>query len=101
MLVVSLVVMVIGVIIIFVGWNVRKKGTTAFIAGNNEVFVPKNERKLADRIGSLVMLFGAITILFPIAFQLINGIEGFHFAILAGIHLLFVFIFMLLDQMEI
>ncbi|MCM3217730.1 hypothetical protein M3612_24995 [Niallia taxi] len=100
MLVISLGVMALGILIIFVGFSLRKKGKTSFIAGNNEVFVPKNEKKLAERIGLVIILFGIETVLFLVFFQLIKGIEGYHFAILALIHILVVFVLMFFDQME-
>ncbi|PLR96875.1 hypothetical protein [Bacillus sp. T33-2] len=101
MLVISLVVMALGILIIFVGYSLRRKGKTSFIAGNNEVFVPKNEKKLAERIGLVVILFGIETVLFPITFQVIHGIEGYYFAIVALVHIFIVFLLMLFDQMEI
>jgi len=97
----SLGVMALGVLILFVGYSLKRKGKTSFIAGNNEVFVPKDEQKLADRIGLVVIIFGIETVLFPIIFQFIKGIEGYHFAILALIHIFVVFLLMLFDQMEI
>ncbi len=100
MLVISLGVMTLGILIIFVGVSLRIKGKTSFIAGNNEVFVPKNEKKLAERIGLVIILFGIETVLFPVVFQLVKGIEGYHFAILALIHILVVFVLMFFDQME-
>lgn len=101
MLVISLVFIVLGLVIIFVGFSIKQKGKTSFIAGNNEVFVPKNEKKLAGRLGFVIMLFGLETVLFPIVYQFLNGIEGYHFAILAVPHMLAVFVLMLIDQMEI
>jgi hypothetical protein len=100
MILISLGVMVLGILIIFVGYSLRRKGKTSFIAGNNEFFVPKNEKKLAERIGLVIILFGVETTLFPVVFQLIEGIEGYHFAILALLHILAVFVLMLSDQME-
>lgn len=40
--------MVLGLFIIFVGYSLRRKGKTSFIAGNHKVFVPKDEKKLAE-----------------------------------------------------
>ncbi|WP_462409886.1 hypothetical protein [Neobacillus sp. Marseille-QA0830] len=100
MLVISLGVMALGILIIFVGFSLRRKGKTSFIAGNNEVFVPKNEKKLAVRIGLVIIIFGIETVLFPALFQLIKGIEGYHFVILALFHVLVVFVLMFIDQME-
>ncbi|MBO1580447.1 hypothetical protein [Bacillus sp. XF8] len=100
MLAISLIFMALGIVIIFVGYSLRRKGKTSFIAGNNEVFVPKNEKKLAERIGLVIILFGLETVLFPIIFQVFNGIEGYHFTILVFLQILVVFILMLVDQME-
>lgn len=100
MLAISLFVMALGIVIIFVGYSLRRKGKTSFIAGNNEVFIPKDEKKLAERIGLVVILFGAETVLFTVVFQVINGMEGCHFAILALLHILVVFVLMYFDQME-
>ncbi|CAG9614845.1 hypothetical protein BACCIP111899_04078 [Bacillus rhizoplanae] len=97
---ISLCVMALGILIIFVGYSLRRKGETSFIAGNNKVFIPKDEKKLAERIGLVVILFGAETVLFPVVFQVINGIEGYHFAILALLHILVVFVLMFCDQMK-
>ena len=99
-LAVSMGIMAAGIAIIVVGFSIKKKGKTSFIAGNNEIFVPKNEKKLAGRIGWLVILFGMETFLFPLFFQWISGITGTHFAVLAGFQLLVVFLFMLMDQFE-
>ncbi|MGM9926016.1 MAG: hypothetical protein ACI35R_17355 [Bacillus sp. (in: firmicutes)] len=93
MLVISLVLMVLGIVIILVGSSIIRKGKTSFIAGNNEMFVPKNEKKLSGRIGFVVMLFGGETVLFPVVYKLINGIEGYHFAVLAVLHILTIFFY--------
>ena len=100
MLVASIGLGVIGVIIFIGGYLIQKNGNTSFIAGNNKVFVPRNEVKLAKRIGWVVMLFGFETMLFPLLFHFIKFIEGYHFVILAVLHLLLVFIFMILDQLN-
>ena len=90
----------LGLVIIVVGSAVKRKGKTSFIAGYNEVFVPKDEKKLAGQIGFVMMLFGVETICFPLVFQFLKGIEGYHFALLAGLHILAVLILMLVDQMN-
>jgi hypothetical protein len=100
MLVISLMLMALGSVIVYVGFSIKRKGKTSFIAGNNEVFLPKNEKKLAGRIGFVIMLFGMETVLFPVVYQFLNGIEGYHFAVLAVLHILAVFTLMLADQME-
>lgn len=100
MLAVTVVIMALGLVIIGVGIYIRGKGKTAFIAGNNEVFVPKNEKRLAGRIGAAVLLFGIETVLFPLLYQLIDGLKGCHFAVLAVVHLLAVLVFMVMDQIE-
>ncbi|NHM34031.1 hypothetical protein G8761_26290 [Bacillus sp. C11] len=64
------------------------------------MFVPKNEKKLAGRIGFVVMLFGVETALFPVVFKFFYSIEGYHFAVLAVLHIFAVFFLMLIDQME-
>lgn len=68
---------------------------------NNAVFVSKNEKKLAERIGLVVILFGVETVLFPVVYQFLNGVEGYHFVVLAVLHILALFILMVIDQMEI
>lgn len=100
MLVISLMLMALGSVIVYVGFSIKRKGKTSFIAGNNEVFLPKNEKKLAGRIGFVIMLFGMETVLFPVVYQFLNGIEGYHFAVLAVLHIFAVFFLMLIDQME-
>ena len=100
MLLPSVVLAVIGILLIMSGNSIRKRGKTSFIAGNNEVFIPKNEKKLAKRIGWLLVSFGYETVAFPIFFYFIKILEGYHFAILAILHLATVFIFMLMDQFE-
>ena len=100
MLVASIGLGVIGVIIFIGGYLIQKNGNTSFIAGNNKVFVPRNEVKLAKRIAWIVMLFGFETMLFPLLFHFIKFIEGYHFVILAVLHILLVFIFMILDQLN-
>ncbi|RDU37898.1 hypothetical protein DRW41_08785 [Neobacillus piezotolerans] len=100
MLVKSLVLIALGFVIIFVGISIKHKGKTSFIAGNNEIFVPRNERKLAERIGLVIMLFGVETVLFPIAYHFFSGIQGYQFTILAVLNILAVFLLMILDQFE-
>ncbi|MCP8968458.1 hypothetical protein [Ectobacillus ponti] len=95
---VSFGLMIAGALIAYIGYSVRRKGLTAFLAGNQDVFVPKNEKVLAGRIGLVIMLFGVETLLFPLAFQLIPGVSGTHFAVLAALHLLATFLCMLFDQ---
>ena len=51
-----LVLMAIGLVIIAVGFIVKRTGKTSFIAGYNEIFVPKNEKKLAGQIGIVLVL---------------------------------------------
>ncbi|WP_433750489.1 hypothetical protein [Falsibacillus pallidus] len=100
MLAISLAVIIGGLLIIFVGFSVKKKGKTSFIAGNNEVFVPKNEKRLAARVGINIIIFGLEVVLFPIAYQIID-LEGSFLGILAVVHLLIFFLLMVLDQLEI
>ncbi|MGD6856026.1 hypothetical protein ACQCVO_13200 [Bacillus infantis] len=100
MLAVTVVLMALGLVIAWVGIYIRQKGKTTFIAGNNLVFVPKNERLLAGRIGAAVLLFGIETVLFPLLYQLIDGLKGSHFAVLAVVHVLAVLVFMVMDQLD-
>ncbi|RDI45566.1 hypothetical protein [Falsibacillus pallidus] len=99
MLAISLAVIIGGLLIIFVGYSVKKKGKTSFIAGNNEVFTPKNEKTLAARSGINIIVFGIEVVLFPIAYHFIE-LEGSILAILAVAHLLIFFLLMVLDQLE-
>ncbi|MDM5157012.1 hypothetical protein QUF88_25230 [Bacillus sp. DX1.1] len=55
---------------------------------------------LAKRIGMLIILFGLETISFPVV-SLLFKVDGFYFAILAGIDILVVLILILMDQMEV
>jgi len=96
----SLVLIALGFIIIFVGFSVIRKGKTSFIAGNHDFFVPKNEKKLAKQIGFVIILFGAETVMIPVIYPFLKGIEGYHFAVLAVLHMLAVFILMVIDQIE-
>lgn len=100
MIYISLGLIVIGLIIISIGLSIRRRGETSFIAGNNVLFVPKNEKKLAERIGLVLSTFGFVTVMFPIVYQLVDGVEGYYYAVIAVIHLLSVFILMMLDQLE-
>ena len=101
MLFASMIMGVLGLLISMGGYSIRKKGSTSFIAGNNTVFRPRNEGKLADRIGWVVLLFGIETMAFPIFFYFMKFVEGYHFVILAVFHLFLVFIFMFLDQVRV
>ncbi len=101
MIIASILLVLIGIFIIFSGFLIKKKGNTSFIAGNNQSFLPNNEIKLAKRIGWVVIVFGVETLVFPILFNYVKIIEGYHLAILAVIHLILVFIFMLVDQIGI
>lgn len=47
MLLPPFVLTVIGILLILSGNSIRKRGKTSFIAGNNDVFIPKNEKKMA------------------------------------------------------
>ncbi|MFP3512942.1 hypothetical protein SB775_25710 [Peribacillus sp. SIMBA_075] len=100
MLLISLCVVALGILFIYIGFIMKKKGTTTFIAGYNNTFFPKNEAKLANWIGLIIIIFGIVTILFPIAFQIFDGLEGYHFAIIAIGHIIAVFIAILLDQLS-
>lgn len=80
--------------------GISKKERTPFIAGYNVIFHPKNEKMLAKRIGMLIILFGLETISFPVV-SLLFKVDGFYFAILAGIDILVVLILILMDQMEV
>ena len=100
MLVASIGLGIIGILFLIGGYLIRKNGHTSFIAGNNKVFMPRNEMKLANRIGLVVMLFGFETIMFPLLFHFIRFVEGYHFVSIAVLHLLLVFMFMILDQLS-
>ncbi|MBP3951682.1 hypothetical protein [Bacillus suaedae] len=101
MFVVSIIVMLCGLTVIFIGNKVRVSGKTTFIAGNHVTFHPQNEQKLAIRIGILLMVLGLETLLFPLVFHLISGIEGYHFAVVVFLHVFVVFILMIFDQVGI
>lgn len=94
------VIILLSIFFVYVGYSIKKRQNTSFVAGNNEIFVPKNERKLAGRIGLIIMLIGIETIVFPAVFQLISVVNGIHFAILAVINIALIFICMLIDQLE-
>ena len=94
------VLMAIGLVMIAVGFVVKQNGKTSFMAGYNEIFVPKNEKKLAGQIAFVMVLFGVETIGFPVVYQFFDGIEGYHFALLAGLHILAVLMLMLVDQIN-
>ncbi|MED2971857.1 hypothetical protein P4361_06170 [Fictibacillus sp. B-59209] len=100
MLLKSLGVAAIGVLILFVGWMIKCSGTASFVAGYRQTFFPRNEKKLASRIGIIIMVFGCITILFPIVHLFIDGLRGSFYALLAGCHLLAVFIVIAIDQVK-
>lgn len=100
MLIPSLLVSAAGTLMIIVGLYVRKKGKTTFIAGNNQMFHAKNEKRLASQIGWILTFFGIETVLFPIIFQLIPGIDGTIFFVLAIINLAAVFVVMIADQLR-
>ncbi|MFB6467200.1 hypothetical protein ACE38V_10275 [Cytobacillus sp. Hz8] len=100
MFAVSLILMAIGIFITMIGYSIYHKGKTSFIAGFNEVFIPKNEKKLARQIGCVIIIFGIETFLFPIAYQIIDGLVGFHLTILSFLHILVVLLFMLSDQLS-
>lgn len=96
MLIPSLLVSIAGILILIVGLYVRKKEKTSFIAGHNA----RDEKKLAKRIGWIIILFGVETFLFPIIFQLLPRIDGTAFLVLAMIHLAAVFVVILADQLS-
>ncbi|WP_409295871.1 hypothetical protein V1498_20395 [Peribacillus sp. SCS-26] len=100
MLIPSLILTAFGILIMIIGTLIIRKGKTSFIAGNHEMFVPKNEKKLAAQIGWVVIAFGLEAILFPIAFQISDIVVGWHFAVLAGMNVLVVLFFMLIDQLS-
>lgn len=100
MLIPSLLVSAAGTLMIIVGLYVRKKGKTTFIAGNNQMFHAKNEKRLAAQIGCIIIVFGIETVLFPIVFQLIPRIDGAIFLVLAIINLAAVFVVMIADQLR-
>lgn len=96
----SLLVSIAGIFIILVGLYVRKKEKTSFIAGHNQLFHAKNEKRLASRIGLVIVLFGIETVLFPIIFQLIPRLDGTAFLVVAMIHSAAVFVVILEDQLS-
>ena len=93
------VLILLGIFFVYVGYSIKKRQNTSFVAGNNEIFVPKNERKLAG-LGLIIMLFGIETIVFPAVFQLSSVVNGIYFVILAFINITLIFICMLFDQLE-
>ena len=101
MLFLSIAVILLGVLFIYTGFQMKKKGRTTFIAGYKETFFPKNEEKLANWIGIIIILFGIVTVLFPITYQVFDGLQGYHFAIVAAAHLVAVFFAILFDQLNV
>jgi hypothetical protein len=100
MLVKLVTVLLFGCFFIFLGFFIWKKGSTSFIAGYKEMFTPKNEKKLAKRIGILIMIFGAETIVLLMTNLFVIEFQGYYYAVLAMLHLLFVFFLIMMDQLE-
>lgn len=100
LLAISLAIIFGGLIIIFEGFSIKRKGKTSFIAGNNDIFIPNDEKKLASRLGINVVIFGVEIILFPIVYYFIE-LRGNYIVILAVFHLLIFFLLMFLDQLKI
>lgn len=100
LLIASILFIVLGFVFIYVGYLLRKNGRTSFIAGYKEFFFPKNEKKLASWIGGIVILFGVSTIAFPVLFSIFEGLQGYHFFILAGVYFIAVIGGIAYDQLS-
>lgn len=84
------------------GWLFKKRGNMHFIAGYETNFYrPKNEKRLVNRIGILIMLFGVETFVLMIL-HLFNAawFSGLIYGILAIVHALVLLIFVVIDQLE-
>ncbi|UOQ44155.1 hypothetical protein MUN89_20230 [Halobacillus salinarum] len=87
-----------GIVIIWTGTQIRKNKSTAFLTGKGEVFCPKNERKLAGRIGAIVMVYGFVIMVSATAIVFHFGMPGWTIIVLTGAHLAAVLIVLGLDQ---
>ncbi|WP_409290597.1 hypothetical protein [Peribacillus sp. SCS-37] len=75
-----------------------RKGKTSFIAGNHEMFVPKNEKNWQRRCDGWSSLLGSRRFCFPLHFRSVSKWRA-GIAVLAGMNVLIVLIFMLIDQL--
>ncbi|AKO92300.1 hypothetical protein [Priestia filamentosa] len=94
-----LLVIFLSLFIIYVGVKIRKRERVDFIAGYNVIFKPRNEKKLAKRVGVLVMLFGIETIVFITLSLFLSNLVGFY-GTLVVLNILFIGIFIIVDQLS-
>lgn len=84
---------------IFLGIRIWKKEKVTFFAGVSENML-KNEKKLAERIGKLIILFGIETVLLIFTSLFIINFQSYYYGILAMLHVLVILLFLVIDQLE-
>jgi hypothetical protein len=92
-------VILMSLFIIYVGVKIGKREKVDFIAGYNVIFKPRNEKKLAKRVGALVMLFGIETIIFITLSLFLLNLGGLYGTFVV-LNVLFLGIFIIIDQMS-
>lgn len=92
-------VILMSLFIIYVGIRIGRREKVDFIAGYNVIFKPRNEKKLAKRVGALVMLFGIETIVFITLSLFLSNLEGLYGTFVV-LNVLFLGIFIIIDQMS-
>ena len=93
-----ILVIFMSLFIIYVGVKIGKREKVDFIAGYNVIFKPRNEKKLAKRVGALVMLFGIETIVFITLSLFLSNLGGFY-GTLVVLNVLFIGIFFFFYQL--
>ncbi|HLR69010.1 MAG TPA: hypothetical protein VK105_18150 [Virgibacillus sp.] len=91
--------LIIGVILIWIGYIARTKGIFSLLAGFWITWEPVNNEKLGKRIGNLFIILGILAILTAVFTIWFGAVVGKISAILALIDAIMIFIVIGLDQM--
>lgn len=97
---ISLMVIALGFLFIIVGSFVRKRGIPTTITGKHGLFFAKDKKKLANRMGLVLLIFGVEMVIFPWVYLVFEGVEGYHLAIFAIFHFFLLFGTVIIDQLE-
>ncbi len=91
--------LIMGILLIGIGYLARSKGISPILAGFWITWEPVNNEKLGNRIGILFIILGVLAILTAIFTIWFGALVGKISAILALIVALMIFILIGLDQM--
>lgn len=88
----------IGVLLIWIGYIARTKGITSILAFFWITWEPVNNEKLGNRVGILFVFLGILAILTAIFTIWFGSVVGEVSGVIALIHVVFIFIVIGVDQ---